>query len=101
MFFKSLVRIWYGDFHNIAPHKAAVMSPRLALQAQLLSAQERGATACVSVFSWLQAADSSVALAFAVGRGYEATDAAKRLKFGASPTDGVERQESALLLSLS
>jgi hypothetical protein len=32
---------------------------------------------------------SSVALAFAVGRGYEATDAAKRLKFGASPTDGV------------
>jgi hypothetical protein len=34
-------------------------------------------------------ADSSVALAFTVGRGYEATDAAKRLKFGASPTDGV------------
>jgi len=33
--------------------------------------------------------DSSVALAFAVGRGYEATDAATRLKFGASPTDGV------------
>ena len=36
-----------------------------------------------------RAADSSVALAFAVGRGYEATDAAKRLKFGASSTDGV------------
>ena len=44
------------------------------------------------------AADCSVALAFAVGRGYEATDAAKRLKFGASPTDGVaEREISAAL----
>ena len=39
------------------------------------------------------AANSSVALAFAVGRDYEATDAAKRLKFGASPTDGVAETE--------
>jgi hypothetical protein len=42
-----------------------------------------------------RAADSSVALAFAVGRGYEATDAAKRLKFGASPTDGVAETGSS------
>ena len=62
---------------------------------------EAGVHAAASAFFTAQgrAANSSVALAFAVGRGYEATDAAKRLKFGASPTDGVAETGIAHLLS--
>jgi hypothetical protein len=41
------------------------------------------------------AADSSVAFAFDVGRGHQAKNAAKRLKFGATPTHGVAEIGSA------
>ena len=105
LFFKGLVRIWYALFQNAADKLLLESSPvepgigKILIRIRVGAARFRlrchrlvpGAGFCVRFLSHGSklSVDSSVALAFAVGRGYEATDAVKRLKFGASPADGV------------